>query len=650
MKAYFKYFPLVALMFATALITAQTAKLKTVEKEFNDYSYVKSSELLLDLVNKGYGSQDVYEKLANSYYYNNKMEDASKWYNTLFSLTEDTDPENYYRYAMALKGTENYKEADNWMTKFYYKNPSDSRGKAFISNRDYLERIDNISDYDVDLKNLELNTIYSDFGVAEFDGDIVFASSRGAGEIYDWNEQPYLNLYKASGTDDATLFSDKVNTKYHESSVAFTQDEKTMYFTRNNYYKKRRKKDKDGIVRLQLYRATLSDDGNWDNIMPVHFNSADYSVAHPAINLDGTRLYFASDMPGTLGQSDIFYADINSDGSLGDPVNLGETINTEGQESFPFVNTNGDLFYSTNGLPGLGGYDVFVSYDLDKKVSQSTTKYVSENLGKPINSSADDFAYYENLATKNGYFSSNREGGKGDDDIYSFKVLEPKQELSFTLKDNETGEILPNAVVVVMDKDGNEIARETADDQGNISLYLRSDEDYIIRLESDNYVSDNKNVTAPSFKPKKPEDKPLPKPVNTCAELAELWNVESIYFDYDEFSIRYNSEDDLNKIIELMEKYPSLEIEIRSHTDCRGTIAYNKRLSQERANATRKYLINKGVSEKRLSAKGYGESELLNSCECEPGNKSSCTEEEHEKNRRSQFVVTSFKDQNCIKD
>ncbi|WGH76590.1 hypothetical protein P8625_05375 [Tenacibaculum tangerinum] len=356
-------------LFPTWLV-AQRAKIKQANKEYKDFAYVRTSEILLEVVEKGYKSVDVLKKLGDSFYFNSDMEQAAKWYGELFTLDkEKIDTEYYFRYAQALKSIQNYQESDRWMEKFAELNSSDLRAKAFLTNQDYLSNIKNASK-DFELENLKINTELSDFGTFIFDNKLYFSSSKGNGKKYKWNELPYFNLYTAEKTTEGyqqVKELEGVNTKYHESSVAITPDGKTMYFTRSNYYKGKYKEDKKGTNHLKLFRASLNENGKWGNIQSVRFNSNSYSVAHPTINAKGTKLYFSSDMDGTVGQSDVFVAEINPDGSLGDPVNLGKQINTEVRESFPFINTKGDLFYASNGFNGLGGLDVYVVRGFESK-------------------------------------------------------------------------------------------------------------------------------------------------------------------------------------------------------------------------------------------------------------------------------------------
>ncbi|WP_299115851.1 OmpA family protein [uncultured Winogradskyella sp.] len=634
---------------------AQNGKIKSVEDDYRDFAYVKTSEVLLEVANKGYKSADLFQKLANSYYFNNDMVNAAKWYGELMIMNEVIDPEYYFRYALALKGIENYEDSDKWMKKFNELKPDDLRGKAFLSKVDYKSNIEELSRDDIEPQNLEINTELSDFGTTEYENGIVFASARGGGRKYRWNEEPYLDLYSVEKTDDGfgevKEIDGKVNTKYHESSAVFSPNGKYMFFTRNNFFKLKYKEDETGVNRLQLYRATLSEDGTWDEIHKIHFNSEDYSVAHPALNLTGSRLYFASDMPGTYGQSDIFVVDVNDDGTLGEPENLGSSINTEGQESFPFVDTSGNLFFSSTGFPGLGGLDVFKSEELDQKVSVGSNRnFPIENVGKPVNSIADDFGYYENLVTKRVYFSSNREGGKGSDDIYTFEVPECKQLVAGTVQDKNTDNLIADATVILFDGKGNELQRKTVGVDAAFEFELECEKEYLIRGEKETYASDEKRFTTPKRKQELQLQLLLEKDeqeIEPCDDLAKILDIPIIYFDFDKSNIRYDAEIELQKVLAVLNKYPTMTIDIRSHTDCRGLADYNERLSERRAQSTRQYLIDNGIAANRLTAKGYGESQLVNDCGCEPTNTSGCSEEEHQLNRRSEFIITSINGKSC---
>lgn len=636
-------------------VSAQNGKIKSVEDDFRDFAYVKTSEVLLEVANKGYKSVDLFQKLADSYYFNNDMENAAKWYGELMTMNEVIDPEYYFRYALALKGSGDYEASDKWMKKFNELKPEDLRGKAFLSKVDYKSNIEELSRDDIEIENLEINTELSDFGTTEYEDGIVFASSRGGGRKYRWNEEPYLDIYSVQKTEngfgEVKEISGKVNTKYHESSAVFSPNGKYMFFTRNNFFRLKYKEDETGVNRLQLYRATLSEDGTWDEIHKVHFNSEEYSVAHPALNLTGTRLYFASDMPGSYGQSDIFVVDVNDDGTLGQPENLGSSINTEGQESFPFMDTSGNLFFSSTGFPGLGGFDVFKSEELDQKVATGSNRnFPIENVGMPVNSIADDFAYYENLVTRRVYFSSNREGGKGSDDIYTFEVPECEQLVFGTVQDKNTDVLIANATVILFDGEGNELERQTVGEDAAFQYSLDCEMEYLIRGEKETYASDEKRFSTPKMNQELQLQLLLEKDgqeIEPCDDLAKILDIPIIYFDFDKSNIRYDAEIELQKVLVVLNKYPTMTIDIKSHTDCRGLADYNERLSEKRAQATRQYLIDNGIDAERLTAKGYGESQLVNDCGCEPTNASSCSEEEHQLNRRSEFIITSINGKSC---
>jgi len=659
MKTISKYILLTFVLAFSSAVFAQNGKIQSVKDDYRNFAYVKTSEVLLEVANKGYKSADLFQKLANSFYFQNKMKEAAKWYGELMNMNEVIDPEYYFRYALALKGIKDYEASDKWMEKFNELKPNDLRGKAFLSKVDYKSDIEELSRDDIELLNLEINTELSDFGTTEYETGIVFASARGGGRKYRWNEEPYLDLYYVEKTEDDTFgevksIEGEVNTKFHESSAVFSPNGKYMFFTRNNYHRLKYKEDDTGINRLQLYRATLNEDGHWDNIHKVHFNSVDYSVAHPTLNVTGTKLYFASDMPGTFGQSDIFVVDVNDDGTLGEPENLGSSINTEGQESFPFMNTNGDLYFSSTGFPGLGGLDVFKSEGIDEKIKTGSNRnFPIENVGKPVNSEWDDFGYYENLVTKRVYFSSNREGGKGSDDIYTFEVPEIKLLVEGVVQDMNTEELIPNSTVILYNEDGVEIARQTVGEDAYFKFEVDPKKEYLIRVEKEKYTSDEKRFTTPNKNQELKMELLIEKDeqqIEPCDDLAKVLDIPIIYFDFDKSNIRYDAEIEIQKVLAVLTKYPTMHIDIRSHTDCRGPAAYNEKLSDRRAQSTRQYLIKKGIAAERLTAKGYGEARLVNDCGCEPSNNSHCSEEEHQLNRRSEFIITSINGKTCDED
>ncbi|WP_411768205.1 OmpA family protein [Winogradskyella sp. A3E31] len=645
MKIILKQFTFIICILAITSVNAQQNEARKALKGYEKLAYQETASELEALVSKGNTSQELIEKLANSYYFNNDMPLASKWYAVLFDKHDDIDAEYYYRYAMALKGNEKYKESDEWIMKFGELMPNDSRVKLFNSNRNYLNDIQSTNGNSTKLINVSFNSEFSDFGSFEYNNRFYFSSSRGGGKDYKWNGQPYLNVYavEGSGIGDASDIEsfEAINTKWHESSVCISPDGSYLFFTRNNYFKNDYKEDEDGVNRLQLFRVTKNDKGQWDDVIKEDINSNDYSIAHPAINKNGTKLYFASDMPGTLGQSDIFVVDINEDGTLGTPMNLGDKINTEGQESFPFVNEKGDLFFSSKSTIGLGGYDVFVVRSFENTNNLSAVQ--AENLGMPFNSSQDDFAYYENSKTRTGYLSSNRKGGKGDDDIYTFEVPKCKRNIIVGLQNAEDLSEIGNTGVTVENKDGEKIDLFKTDTNGKFEFRVLCSIDVIrITVEKDDFESYTSEFSISKAKDNSIDVllKPIPKKVlpEVGTDLFKLLKLEPILFDSNKSNIRPDAQVQINKIIAYLKEYPMLKVDIRSHTDSKGRDAYNEALSQRRNEATKNYMITVGgISKDRITGKGYGESQLVNKCK----NGVTCTPEEHEQNRRNEFIVIS---------
>ncbi|WP_339894877.1 OmpA family protein [uncultured Algibacter sp.] len=615
---------------------AQKAKASSAIKKYENLSYIESRNQLLVLANKADASPEVIEKLANAFYFNSEMKDASGWYKKLMDLNIQLAPENYFRYAQSLKAQEKYKDADKAFKNFAALRPEDSRVREFLSKQDYVEAIDVMSS-DFELLNLDINTGFSDFGTSTYNDHLIFASSRDVDEkIYSWNAQPFLDLFELNGDGTVKEVNGAVNTKYHESSTTFTKDGKTAYFTRNNFFKGKFKKNSENIHGLKIYKATLVD-SVWANIESLPFNNDEYNVAHPALSADGKKLYFASDMFGTQGASDIFVVDINDDGTYGEPVNLGAKINTEGRENFPFVSDKGILYFSSDGHVGLGGLDVY-KVEIDR-LNESMT--MIHNMGKPINSPKDDFGYIVNETTRKGYISSNREGGKGDDDIYSFVIPACTKAISGIVINKRTQDILANTDVFIYDSSRNLLQSLKSDDFGKFTFSLGcKDRTYLVEAKKEKYKDDFTDFSIKSNE--KPEFnlelKLEPQAAKIGTDLALLLNLSPIYFDYDKSFIRPDAEIELAKVINYMKEFPNVKVDVRSHTDSRGKDAYNWALSNRRNKSTRDYIITKGgISSERLSGQGYGETRLTN--RCNNTNKLKCTEAEHQANRRSEFIV-----------
>lgn len=630
---------ILAVSFHTASAQEKGEVNPSIDKKFNNLSYKETIRVLSKKAESGDASPELLAKLANAYYSNVEMKDAAKYFGQLIGSQSSTiDSENIYRYAMALKATGKYDEANKYMKQFSSLKPQDSRARLLSKSPDYLETIDKLSG-GFTLENLDFNSAVSDFGASFYKNGIVFASTRNEGKLYKWNEQPFLQLfYKEEASDNAKLFSSKVNTKFHESSTSFTKDGNTMYFTRNYYHKGKVSKTSDKVIGLKVYKATLKE-GQWTDIISMPFNSDEYNVAHPALSKDEKQLFFASDMPGTNGQSDIYMVDILGNGTYGSPINLGKMINTAGRENFPFVSNNGSLYFSSDGHPGLGGLDIFMA-DLDNLGKNPV------NLAKPVNSERDDFEFIIDEFSNLGYLTSNRYHGKGDDDIYKFTRAEPcTQKVIGTVKDKNTGEIITEAKVIIYDSNNKEVYNFMSDAKGQ----FKYDSDckqgtYKAVGSKDGYEPSDITYT---IDPEVKLDLDLkldltPKaPVKAAAavgtDLFKLLNLNPIYFDYDKAFIRGDAQAELSKVIAYLKEYPSVHIDVQSHTDSRGRDAYNMDLSTRRNVSTRDWIINRGgIDRSRISGKGYGESQLVNRC----SNGVKCSKQEHQENRRSMFIIT----------
>lgn len=628
-------YTLVFVLSITVGAFGQGSKLNKADKKYDKYSYIDAIEIYEKVAEKGYKSVELFQKLGNAYYFNSELDKASKWYGELFALNQETDSEYYFRYAQALKAEGNYEKSNQYMELFAQKT-NDSRAKLFQENKNYLTNIDAVSGkYTID--KTDVNSEFYDYGPTFFGKQIVFTSSRSEGnqysKIHAWTKQNFTDLFVASIDNDGRLgsvenFSKTVNTKFNESSPIFTKDGKTMYFTRNNYNDGKKRKSDDKVIMEKIYKAELVN-GEWTNVKELPFSSDNYKTAHPALSTDEKTLYFASDMPGSFGNSDLYKVSIDSNGNFGSPENLGPTINTEGRETFPFVDADNNLFFASDGHPGLGGLDIF-----EAKANTNSFE-IPINIGKPLNSQLDDFGYVTNKDGL-GFFSSNRDGGIGFDDIYTFRIC--THTLSGLITDIDTKEILPNSKVILYDDKMNKISETIASEKGLYSFKIDCNKKYLVRVSKEEYETIEKSFEPISINGESKLDFELKRkifPIEVGTDLAKVLNISIIYFDLDKWNIRKDAAEDLEKIIAVMNQYPSMTIDIRSHTDSRQSHKYNEQLSDRRAKSTLEFMVKNGINRSRLTAKGYGETQLVNNCSDDVP----CSETEHQKNRRSEFIV-----------
>lgn len=637
---------LTALLFLAFAVNAQL-KYQNADINFENMMYKRAAKQYESIVKKGDMSQDVLQRLGDAYFFNTDMENAVKWYGMLFSKYEKVlDPEYIFKYVHSQKGVGNYTMAKALMKIYTQKLKKGGFEVAQLNDNDEL--LDELLDRQPQfyISNLSINTSMADFGTTYYKDKIVFSSSRDSlrfeTNVYEWNKQPYLDFFMADTTDlgsdlaKVEPFSQIVNTRYHEAIASFIPEGNVMYFTRNNYSKETLGRDNEGTNHLKMYTSQLQG-GEWTDATEVPFNSEEYSVGQPALNPEGNKLYFVSDMPGSLGGTDIFVVEINKDGSFSQPKNLGPTINTSGREMFPYV-TEEKLYFASDGHLGLGGLDVFES-ELGKNGFG-----LPNNLGKPLNSNRDDFAYIVNEASQRGYFSSNREGGKGDDDIYSFQRMEEtcEQMVKGNVIRKANTQPMVNVNVELLTSDGVSLGRTVTDPYGafNFSGMLDCEANYSIKISKEGFLTNEKTFNTSTEK-----DFVNNVPLEITKELNKLIvsengilkiKIDNIYFDVNKADIRPDAAQELNKIVEVMKEYPKMVIKIEAHTDSRGSDRYNETLSDKRAKATGSYIVSQGIEATRIqSAIGYGEKILLNQC----SNGVRCTTEEHDANRRSEFII-----------
>jgi len=621
-------------------------KTKKAERSFDDHPNTDALVSYDNLVKKGYSDIEIFEKLGDDHYTNAEYREAGAWYEKLFALENaEPDSEYIYRYAMSLKAKGNYGESDRWMQKFNESKVDDSRGQRFMANPDYLYWIKERSGRST-VKKLPVNSRASDFAPSFYKEGLVFSSARDTGLVFKHvdakNNLPFQKLYVSEITENGELaktvkFSQGLDSKAHESTTAFSKDGNTPYFTRNNFGNGNFKRGDQGFSRHKIYRAQLQK-GRWRNITELPFCNDGYSVAHPALSADGTKLYFASDMPGTLGASDLYSVDIADDGSFGPPQNLGRHINTEGRETFPHISDTGILYFASDGHPGLGGLDIF-AIGLNDLQNGCII-----NLGEPINSGQDDFGVIMNEASQKGYFASNRDGGLGMDDLYSFTRELPLEMVCTGLvtdlvRDEETGTPLIDAKIMVLDSGGTVLIDGSTKNNGTFHMQRRfkSGQYNLVttkkgyKKEKRTFFMDKNNGTVQIEQKLVPIKRAAPPGTDLIAYL----NIRPVNFDFDKSVIGEDAEKSLSRIVAYMKTFPKTRIEIRSHTDASAGPDYNLKLSKERAKATVEHLVSLGVDASRLVGKGFGETRLLNYCTT----REKCPDKEHRLNRRSEFIV-----------
>ena len=621
-----KNYILLLLLILPAIVFAQSSKQKKADRYYENFAYTKAIEEYKDLLERDYNSEYNQQQLANSYYKLRDPENAVTYY-AMVVEQPNVSPEVYYQYAQMLRGVRDYDQSREWLRR-YQEEARNPQGVEQLLNTDEIAIYEGLESFRV--YPAAFNSQFSDFGSFENNGNIYFTSARGEADtktkIYDWTGEPFLDIYQVSaGSNVVSPVRGDVNTVRHEGPMTLSPDGQTMYFTRNNYLKRDGKKDDEGVNHLKIYKASLVN-GEWKYIEELPFSSNEYSVGHPSLSADGKTLYFVSEAPGGMGGSDIYKVSLEN-GTFGTPENLGAPVNTPGNEVFPFIAENGNFYFSSDGHKGYGLLDVFVvTADAPQKV---------QNLGEPVNSNMDDFAFsHSGGDNTRGFVSSNRPGGQGNDDIYELNILAPLV-LRGTVTDSINNKPIANATLRLMGEGDRQIAFLETDSLGRYETKVARDRNYPLETKHIKYNTKNEQINTANMDERTElvYDIEL-SPVNDVEYLAEI---NKIYFDFDKSNIRQDAAQELDKLVDLMvNEYPELVIEIGSHTDRRGSAEYNRRLAERRAQATRDYLVEKGVAAERIvTYKGYGEEQPEVDC-------TSCNEQQHQLDRRSIFKVVKM--------
>lgn len=606
-------------------ISAQNKSTAAADKLFARFEYVDAAKEYLRLVENDKGDTYVYKQLAESYYNVFNTKEAAKWYAKATETSTNQDAETYYRYAQMLKADGKYEEANKQMQKFAAAAPSDSRAIAFKQNPNYVPKLlDKTKLFNVNPSDISSDK--SDFGAVLYDNAVYFTSARnGARKTYGWTDEPYLDIYRADYDSDgkvtnATPVGD-LNSRWHDGPITISADGKTAYFSSESFKEKESQKDKKAnakISQVYLFKTTKTGD-KWGNIEEVSFNDKTYSNSNPSLSRDGKTLYFTSNRPGSIGGTDIWKVAINDDGTYGEPQNLGIKVNTEGNESFPFIaDDNKTLYFASAGKQGLGGLDVYKT-DLSNGGDAS-------NLGAPVNTEKDDFAFTFNAVKNAGFLSSNR---NGNDDIFAVSPI-CGVDVLVVVTNSKTGAILTNASVSILDDKKNVIATEMSNAKGEVTYRVECDKPYVVQASKDGFEGNTFAVNK-SKGPTAKVDAAL-SPIEDIIKTTEVV-LNPIFFEYDKSNITREGAFELDKLVQVMQTNSNMVIIAKAHTDNRGTEKYNERLSDRRAKSTRQYVISKGIDPSRISAKGMGELEPKVDCGKD------CTEEQHAQNRRSEFLI-----------
>ena len=617
----------------------------TKEKRGDKYYFVYSFDKAIDSYTRAKKlSLEGERRLAKSYRNLNQKAQSDSIYSKFIIASSEVLPEDYYTYAMILKSDGKYDESNKMMDKFNELKPEDLRAKDYAANKSEFANLSK-DNGKYKIEHLSVNTDAQDFGTSFYKNKIVFTSTGANPDLmkrtYNWNGKPFLNMYVSEVADGQlkapVIFDKSLDGKMHDGPASFSKDGNYMAFTRNNYDAKR----KDRFVGLQIWFSNYKD-SKWSKPEAFVLNSDTYSVGHPCLSADGNTMYFSSDMPGGLGGADIYRIKKDEKGVWGKAENLGNQVNTEGDELFPYYDeTNSSLYFSSNGRFGLGGQDIFVCEIKGLGIGRVY------NAGSPLNTRDDDFAVIVDGLTDKGYFSSNRTGGSGDDDIYSVELLNIGKKIQGIAK-NADGKPIPKTFITFLDDKNIIIDTLTTQDDGAYTFAAVADKNYKLNGKKEKFIEGNN--TANTFGKESivkadvtllTKEEIVAQAIQPGADLGKILALNSIYYDLDKYNIRPDAAIELNKIVKIMNENPAMIVELRSYADCRASVEYNQILSDKRANASADYIKKRITKPERITGKGYGKTKSVNSCGCEGEVSSVCTEDQFQKDRRTEFIINS---------
>ena len=633
---------MLSLLMAGTQAFAQKCK---ADRLYNAFNYTKAIPYYEKLASKN-NKHAAYamHRLGDSYRLTGNFEEAARWYSNAIAI-DTTCPDVYFNYGQSLRSIGKYEEAAAIFRKYAQLKPGDPRGKLFAQYSLEVNKWEE-PEFDYELLNAEsLNTPYADFSPVYGKDGVIFTSDRMAragAKRYGWTGAYYLDLFSAPLKKEAgkefptpgspSLYAASLSQPYHDGPASFSSDFNTIYFTRVTRKSGELDSTRYYTNKLKIYSSKSEADNKWSNPEPFYLNSEAYSVGHPALTNDGKTLYFVSDMPGGHGGTDIYRVK-QTDNGWGPAENLGETINTFGNEMFPYIHEDKVLYFSSDGLPGLGSLDVFKSTIGEGTFSKPV------NLNAPVNSPADDFGIVINANGKEGMISSNRAGGKGEDDIYLITIKERLPDsvlIAGYVKDKASLEVLANSTVFAYNLKTNEVLVLKTDEKGYYEMWAKPGMSYSIKGMKNGFSADCLNLAIePKTKVTAMDNRDL---LLGKYAVDQIFRLENIYYDFDKWNIRSDAAVELDKVVAFLNDNPDITVELGSHTDSRGSFKYNERLSDRRATSAVEYIIKTGISNKRITAKGYGETQLVNRC----SDGVQCTDQEHQDNRRTEVKITGM--------